>query len=101
MSELIDEKLVRHVAHLSRLTLSESEMVDMRRELSAIVGYIDKLREVDTDGVPDTAHAAGATNVFRDDEIRESLAPDQALTNAPQSQDNFFRVPKVLDDGGA
>lgn len=94
-----DRGLVRHVAHLSRLALSDDEVARMTGELSAIVGYIDQLNELNTDGVPPTAHALPVHNVFREDVVTASFDADEALANAPQREGTFFRVPKVLDTG--
>ncbi|NOT01409.1 MAG: Asp-tRNA(Asn)/Glu-tRNA(Gln) amidotransferase subunit GatC [Phycisphaerales bacterium] len=95
----IDESLVRHVAHLSRLALTDDEITRMTGELSAIVGYIDQLGELDTADVPPTAHALPVHNVFREDEVTPSFDSDTALSNAPQREGTFFRVPKILDTG--
>lgn len=98
----INESLVRHIAHLSRLTLSDDEVAVMSRELSEIVAYVHQLAEPNTDDVEPTAHAIDVKNVFRDDQVGDSLDPDRSLANAPQRQDAFFKVPKVLDtEGGA
>lgn len=99
MSGGIDEALVRHIAHLSRLTVSDDEVRAMTVELSAIVTYIDQLAGADTSNVPETAHPAAVSNVFREDVIGESYGADRSLLNAPQREREFFRVPKVLDAG--
>ena len=97
MSKPLTESEVRHIAMLGRLQLSDEEIAAMTEELSAIVGYVDQLSEVDVEGVKPTAHAVNVQNVFRDDVVRDSIGPDKALANAPQREDSFFRVPKVLD----
>ncbi|HNO77844.1 MAG TPA: Asp-tRNA(Asn)/Glu-tRNA(Gln) amidotransferase subunit GatC [Phycisphaerae bacterium] len=97
MSKPLTESEVRHIAMLGRLQLSDDEIAMMTEELSAIVGYVDQLSEVDVEGVEPTAHAVNVQNVFRDDVVRDSIGPDKALANAPQREDSFFRVPKVLD----
>ena len=74
----------------------------MAHELSVIVGYVDQLRSVPTDGVPPTAHPLTIHNVFREDEPADSLDPEVALGNAPGRRSGFFCVPRVLDgEGGA
>jgi aspartyl-tRNA(Asn)/glutamyl-tRNA(Gln) amidotransferase subunit C len=93
---------VRWVAHLARLELSEAELATMTRQLSAIVGYVDQLREVNTDGVEPLAHALAVHNVFRDDEPAPSLPVDEALANAPDRRSDadgrqYYGVPAVLD----
>ena len=101
MNAIINTQLVRHVAMLSRLALSDEEVARFASELSAIVQYVDQLNEVNTDGVEPTAHVLPVHNVFREDEVRPSPPPDVSLANAPQRQDTFFRVPKVLDQDSA
>ncbi|MCP4247889.1 MAG: Asp-tRNA(Asn)/Glu-tRNA(Gln) amidotransferase subunit GatC [bacterium] len=100
MSSSIDERTVRHVAHLSRLQFSDEEIRRLTGELSAILDYIEQLNRVDTADVEPTAHPVQIRNVFRDDSPRPSIDPAAALSNAPQSEQTFFRVPKVLDQDG-
>ena len=90
---------VEHVARLSRLALTDQEKERMRRELDGILSYIDKLRALDTTGVPPTSHAVPMTNVMREDEPRPSLSQDEMLANAPERSGEFFRVPKILEEG--
>lgn len=90
---------VRHIATLARLKLSDAEVERFARELGEILGYVDTLKQVDVSGVEPTAHAVGAVNVFRDDAPQPSSGVDAALANAPEKQNGFFRVPKVLDQG--
>jgi aspartyl-tRNA(Asn)/glutamyl-tRNA(Gln) amidotransferase subunit C len=94
----ISRQDVEHVARLSRLALSEAEIERMREQLSGILAYIDMLRSLDTAGVEPTAHAVPLVNVMRDDEIRPTLAQDDALANAPDRSDAFFRVPRIIED---
>jgi aspartyl-tRNA(Asn)/glutamyl-tRNA(Gln) amidotransferase subunit C len=101
MRSKIDEQTVRHVAHLSRLKLTDEEVNRLSTELSAIIDYFDQLQRLPTDGVEPTAHPLSMRNVFRDDLVQESLDAEQALANAPQREQTFFRVPKVLDQDGA
>ncbi|MCH7813024.1 MAG: Asp-tRNA(Asn)/Glu-tRNA(Gln) amidotransferase subunit GatC [Planctomycetes bacterium] len=101
MSTCIDERTVRHVAHLSRLQFSDQEVRRLAVELSAILEYVEQLNRVDTADVEPTAHPLHLRNVFRDDTPQPSIGPTAALANAPQSEQTFFRVPKVLDQGGA
>ncbi len=88
---------VEHVARLARLELSEAEKQRMRAQLDSILSYIDKLNELDTSAVEPTSHVLPLTNVFREDEIRPSLSQEEALANAPDRHDFFFRVPKILE----
>lgn len=89
---------VEHVAKLARLALSESELDRLPGELSRIMAYVEKLNEVDTEGVPPTSHTLpGQSAPLRVDEPRLGLTPDQALTNAPDQAAGSFRVPRVLE----
>ncbi len=97
----IDEALVRHIAMRSRLNVTDAELSRFASELSSVFTYLDLLAEVDTQGVPPTEHVLAALNVLRADEVRPSLGPQAVLGNAPQRQDTFFRVPKVLDQDSA
>lgn len=97
MASSLDEAAVRHVAHLARLDISDDEVARFADQLSTILEYVEQLGELDTTGVPPTAHPLPVVNVFRDDTARPSWGPDRALDNAPQRHDDFFRVPRVLE----
>ncbi|MGE5588779.1 MAG: Asp-tRNA(Asn)/Glu-tRNA(Gln) amidotransferase subunit GatC [Clostridia bacterium] len=88
---------VDHVAMLARLTFDAGEKADMARQLSRIVEYVEKLNELDTEDVSPMAHAVPLRNVLRDDEVRPSFDPEEALLNAPDREGGFFRVPRVLE----
>jgi aspartyl-tRNA(Asn)/glutamyl-tRNA(Gln) amidotransferase subunit C len=88
---------VQWVAHLARLQLTDAELETMTRQLSAIVDYVDLLKQVNTDNVEPMAHALAITNVFRADEPAPSLPVADALANAPQRRGDFYSVPAVLD----
>lgn len=98
MAEKIDQQQVRKVAKLSRLDLSDAEVEEFTGQLSAILGYVEKMNELDTENVEPLAHCLPVHNVFREDVVKESLGPEKALANAPQQDGEFFRVPKILDD---
>jgi len=86
------------VARLARLALADAEKERMRRELDGILSYIDKLRALDTEGVPPTSHAVPMTNVMREDEPVPSLPQAEMLANAPDRSGDFFRVPKIIEE---
>jgi len=88
---------VRWVAHLARLELSDDELAMMTPQLSAIVEYVDQLKQVNTDDVEPLAHPLPIQNVFREDEPAASLPVNEALANAPARQGDFYRVPAVLE----
>ena len=98
MAKKIDEAQVRKVAKLARLQLDDAEVAQFSTDLSSIVEYIEKLNELDTDSVEPLAHCLPVHNVFRDDVVKPSLTVEQVLANAPQRADDFFKVPKILDD---
>lgn len=89
---------VERVALLARLALSDAEIDRMTVELGQILSYIEQLNQIDTESVEPMAHAAGLTNVFADDVVASSLPRDEALANAPKSDDECYRVPAVLGD---
>ena len=88
---------VEHVAVLARLALNESELDQVTDQMNQILGYVDKLNELDTDGIIPTAHAVPVENAFREDVVRPSIGHDKALKNAPESANNCFRVPKIIE----
>lgn len=101
MAEKIDRQQVRKVAELSRLQLTEDEVDEFAGQLSAILEYMEKLNELDTADVEPLAHCLPISNVFRTDEVKESLGTERTLANAPQRDGGFFKVPKILDDSSA
>jgi len=98
MSGKITRKEVEHVARLARLELSEGEKDLMTGQLDRILGYMDKLNELETGGVEPTSHVIPMVNVMRDDEAKPSLSPDDALANAPDRETPYFRVPRIIED---
>jgi aspartyl-tRNA(Asn)/glutamyl-tRNA(Gln) amidotransferase subunit C len=89
---------VEHVARLARLDLSAAEKARMRSQLDLILGYVDTLATVDTEGIPPTAHVLPLVNVMRDDEVRPSYPAEAMLANAPDPDGELFRVPKILEE---
>ena len=89
---------VRHVAELAKLRLTEAEIEEYTGQLSAILDYATIIQEVDTSHVPPTPFVLPLVNVMRDDEPRPSLSNDEALANAPDSADGFFRVRAVFEE---
>ncbi|MCK4987005.1 MAG: Asp-tRNA(Asn)/Glu-tRNA(Gln) amidotransferase subunit GatC [Desulfobacterales bacterium] len=87
---------VLYVAHLARLALDEESIEKFAGQIDQILGYIEKLNQVDTQGIKPTSHAISLTNAFRDDEEREHIERDLALANAPEKEDGSFVVPKVF-----
>jgi aspartyl-tRNA(Asn)/glutamyl-tRNA(Gln) amidotransferase subunit C len=88
---------IKYVAHLARLHLTADEEKKLGAQLGGILGYIEKLKELDVTGVEPTAHAVPMVNVTRADEIRPSLPHDDALRNAPAKAGGLFIVPKIVE----
>jgi aspartyl-tRNA(Asn)/glutamyl-tRNA(Gln) amidotransferase subunit C len=88
---------VKYVAHLARLALTPEEERKIGAQLGAILGYIEKLKEVDVSGVEPTAHAFPLVNVTRADEVRPSISNEDALRNAPAQANGLFIVPKIVE----
>jgi aspartyl-tRNA(Asn)/glutamyl-tRNA(Gln) amidotransferase subunit C len=93
----IDRKTVEHVAKLARLKLSEADFARFGSQLGAILDYIAKLEGLDVSGLEPFAHPAESADVMRDDAPRPSLPRAAALANAPEKNDDFFIVPKVVE----
>ncbi|MEG1661077.1 MAG: Asp-tRNA(Asn)/Glu-tRNA(Gln) amidotransferase subunit GatC [Clostridiales bacterium] len=87
---------VEYVAKLAHLQFSATEMVDCTVKLASILDYMKQLQKIDTTGVPPTTHVLPLENVFREDSIGQCLPQGAALANAPQQQDGYFKVPKIL-----
>jgi aspartyl-tRNA(Asn)/glutamyl-tRNA(Gln) amidotransferase subunit C len=90
---MIDREQVLHVARLARLRLSDEEVETMTGELSTVLDHIEKISELDLDGVEPTSHVVELENVLREDTPRPSLSRDKALEQAPDSDGTGFRVP--------
>jgi len=95
----ITKQEVEKVAKLARLALTESEKAAFAKQLSQILTHVETLKKYDTTGVEPTATVPGQANVFRPDEVRPSLSIEAALSNAPESVDGFFLVPKIISEG--
>jgi aspartyl-tRNA(Asn)/glutamyl-tRNA(Gln) amidotransferase subunit C len=89
---------VEHVAHLARLALTDAELDALTGELDAILDHAASVSALDTDGVPPTAHPLPLANVFRPDEARPGLQPQDALAAAPEADEGRFRVPRILGE---
>jgi len=88
---------VKYVAHLARISLTPEEERKIGAQLGNILGYIEKLRELDVSQVEPTAHAFPLVNVMRTDEVRPGLTNEEALRNAPAKANGLFLVPKIVE----
>jgi aspartyl-tRNA(Asn)/glutamyl-tRNA(Gln) amidotransferase subunit C len=92
----LTEDEVKHVAKLANLTLTPQEVKKFQKQLSEVLDYIDVLKKLDTKKVEPTSQVTGLENIFRRDEIGESLQPKQVLSNAPQKTNSLFMVKAIL-----
>lgn len=96
MSTQLTREEVEKVANLSRLKLSDDELEALGSQMGSVLKYIAMLDELDTSSVEPMAHAIEISNVFREDELLDSLPREQALSNAPQTDGKYFLVPAIL-----
>ena len=90
-------KDVQHIANLARLTFDEQEMESYQYQLSRILDYIEKLNQLDTEGVPPTSHVIPIRNVMKPDEKRDLFQREDIMANAPSTEQGYFEVPKVIE----
>jgi aspartyl-tRNA(Asn)/glutamyl-tRNA(Gln) amidotransferase subunit C len=88
---------VAYVAHLARLSLSPEEAQKFGAQLGNVLGYIEKLKQIDVSGIEPTAHAIPLINVTRPDEVRPCISHEDALRNAPAQANGLFIVPKIVE----
>ncbi len=93
----ITKKDVEYIASLARLKFNDAELENFTHQLNDILRYVEKLNELNTDNVEPLSHPVENTNVFRDDELKPSISTEDALKNAPNRTDEFFKVPKVIN----
>ena len=95
---MITSKDLTHIGWLARLELSEGEIEKYTPKLNPVLDYFSELDEVDTEGVEPTYHVLALSNVFREDEVNTkcSLDQEEALSNAPNKQDGFFKAPRMM-----
>ena len=92
----ITKEEVLHVANLARLELTDDEIERFSRQIGTVLEYMDALNQVDTSGVTSTFNATFITNAFREDTRTDHMDRDKILSNAPDKDDEFFLVPKVI-----
>jgi aspartyl-tRNA(Asn)/glutamyl-tRNA(Gln) amidotransferase subunit C len=93
----IDRQQLDKIAHLARLEFDEKDAEKMMQDMTSIVEWVEKLNEVNTDGVEPLTTMSYEINVLREDEVKEHLPHDRALLNAPKKDGDYFRVPKVIE----
>lgn len=92
----ITSEMIDHLSQLARLQFSEEEKAVLKTDLERMIGFVEKLKEVDTTGVAPLLHITDAENILREDEIKQTITKEEALLNAPLTDGNFFKVPKVI-----
>ncbi|HUZ61473.1 MAG TPA: Asp-tRNA(Asn)/Glu-tRNA(Gln) amidotransferase subunit GatC [Hanamia sp.] len=92
----VNDSLIQKLANLSRLEFNEEEKQEIKIELEKMIGFIDKLNELDTKGVEPLLHISENINIFRKDEVKGEVSKDDVFKNAPLHDDEFFKVPKVI-----
>lgn len=92
-----DIQTIRNLAHLARLEFNEEKEQEMLQDMNKILDWVDQLRELDTEHVEPLIHMSEEVNVLREDVARNQITHDEALSNAPKKDSDYFRVPKVLE----
>ncbi len=92
----VNDALIEKLANLSRLEFGEEEKAEIKNSLQEMIGFIDKLNELDTTGVEPLLHMSGNVNIFRKDEVKGEINREEVFKNAPLHDDGFFKVPKVI-----
>jgi len=93
----VDDDTVRRIAALARIALAEEQVAPMAKELSGILSWVEQLKEIDVEGVPPMTSVVEQRLRMRDDIVTEGNAADALMKNAPEAEDHFFVVPKVLE----
>jgi aspartyl-tRNA(Asn)/glutamyl-tRNA(Gln) amidotransferase subunit C len=94
---MLSKEEIEHIAILARLSLTEEEKELFGAQLSSILDYMEKLNELDTEHIEPTSHVLSISNVMREDVPRDSIPRADALSNAPDRTDKFYRVPKIIE----
>jgi aspartyl-tRNA(Asn)/glutamyl-tRNA(Gln) amidotransferase subunit C len=92
----VTDEMIDHLAHLARLEFSGDEKTELKQDLEKMIGFVEKLKEVDTTGIEPLMHITDAVNILRDDEVQKNITKEEVLLNAPKTDGNFFVVPKVI-----
>lgn len=92
----VNDAMIGKLAHLARLSFNEAEKQEIRADLQRMIAFVEKLNELDLDGVEPLVHMSDEVNRLREDEIKGAVSREQALKNAPGHDEQFFKVPKVI-----
>lgn len=94
----VTKKDIEKIAQLARLKFDDAELEGFTSDMNTILSYMEKLNELNTDNVEPLSHPNENTNIFREDELKKSITTEDALKNAPDKDEMFFKVPKVIQD---
>jgi aspartyl-tRNA(Asn)/glutamyl-tRNA(Gln) amidotransferase subunit C len=92
----VNDALVEKLANLARLQFNNEAKAEIKNDLQRMIQFVEKLNEVDTTGIAPLLHMSEAVNVLRDDKVQGSVSTTEGLKNAPEHDDHFFKVPKVI-----
>jgi aspartyl-tRNA(Asn)/glutamyl-tRNA(Gln) amidotransferase subunit C len=93
----VDDKLIEKLAHLSRLEFENESKEEIKKDLTRILSFIEKLNELNTDNVEPLVYMTDEVNVLREDEVKQTITQEEALKNAPKRDSDYFRVPRVVE----
>ena len=94
----IDNDTVDKIAHLARLEYTTNESKEeIKKDMNNMLGFIDKLNELDTSGIEPLIYMSDETNILREDDVKQEITHAEALKNAPQKDSDYFKVPKVIE----
>jgi len=92
----VNKQLVEKIATLSKLEFDEQSKEEIRKDLERMIGFVDKLNEINTDHVEPLIYVTDEVNVLREDEVKQVITKEEALSNAPQKDSDYIKVPKVI-----
>jgi aspartyl-tRNA(Asn)/glutamyl-tRNA(Gln) amidotransferase subunit C len=92
----VNDAMIEKLAHLARLKFNDTEKEEIKHDLQRMIVFVEKLNELDLEGIEPLVHMSDEVNVLRKDEIKGSISREEALKNAPLHDEQFFKVPKVI-----
>lgn len=92
----VTDEMIDRLANLAKLSFTNEEKIELKQDLEKMIGFVEKLKEVDTTGVEPLLHMTDAVNILREDEVKKEITKEEALLNAPKTDGDFFIVPKVI-----
>lgn len=93
----VNENTIREIAHLARLEFENKDMEKMKEDMNRMLGFVNKLNELDTEGVEPLIYMNDEVNVLREDEVKQEISQKDALKNAPKKDSDYFKAPKVIE----